>query len=191
LIFTYKLIKDWPEEANFWGYGLDFGFFPDPAGLLKVGLFDGKLIFDEQFYEHKLNNIKIKEKPDHPSIQLRFEEIGIRKRDLIVADSAAKTSINELSTVGYNVEGVKKYPGSVLDGIKLMQQYQPFFVTERSINLKKEFDNYTWIKDPETGKFTKQPIDTFNHLIDPARYVTQTKKGGKETNKIKSYGFTN
>ena len=176
LIYTYEVIPEYPREADFLGYGLDFGFYPDPAACAKVGFFDGRIVVDELFYEQNLNNVRIVERPEYPSIQQHFEDNNIYRRDDIIADSAAKTSINELKTAGYNVYGVNKYPGSVADGIKLLQQYCPILVTEKSMNLIKELKNYTWQKDILSDKITNKPIDKHNHLLDLVRYVTQTKK---------------
>lgn len=176
LIFPkWEIIKEYPREAKDLGYGLDFGFYPDPVALGREGLFNGRLVLDELLYETGLNNIIVPERPEVPSIQLRFQELDISKYDDIIADSSAKSNINELQTVGYNVQPVQKYPGSVKDGIELMNKYAPFYVTERSVNLIKELKNYTWKKDVLTGLFTKDPIDKFNHLLDLFRYVAQTK----------------
>ena len=179
LIYTYNILKEYPQEANDWGYGLDFGFYPDPAAFARVGFYDGKVIIDELFYEYGLNNVRINDKPEYPSIQEHFEKLNIKRKDKIIADSAAKTSINELKTAGYNIHPVQKYAGSVDDGIKLLQQYSPLYITETSVNLKRELDNYTWIKDPLTGRYQNKPIDKYNHLLDLIRYVVQTKISNK------------
>jgi len=191
LIYTYEVIPEWPADAELWGYGLDFGFHPDPAAFAKIGFFNGRVVLDEKFYQYNLNNVIIRENPDYPSIQKNFQELNIGRRERIIADKAAKTSINELKVAGYNVEGVDKYPGSVLDGIKLTKQYCPLLITEASLNSIKEVKNYTWIKDPKTGKFTNTPIDKFNHILDLTRYVVQTKKGKRSGNRIAAFGFRN
>lgn len=176
LIFpNWEIIDEYPVEARDLAFGLDFGFYPDPVAFGRVGMLNGRLVLDEMIYETELNNIIIKGKEHIPSIQGRFQELGISRRDLIVADSQAKTSISELKNVGYNISPVQKYPGSVNDGLFLMQKYMPFYVTSRSINTIKELKNYTWKKNPSTGLYTKDPIDKFNHLIDLYRYVVQTK----------------
>lgn len=176
LIFPeFEIIKEWPEECRLLGHGLDFGFYPDPAAFGRVGLLNGRLVLDELFYETGLNNIIASGREDVPSIEGKFRKLGITHRDEIQADSAGKSNINELCTAGYNVVGVKKYPGSVNDGIELMQKYMPFYVTERSVNTISELKNYTRKKDKVSGKFLSDPIDSYNHLIDLYRYVVQTK----------------
>lgn len=165
VIFTYELIKEWPAAREI-GYGLDFGFYPDPSACVRVGLFDGRLVLDEIFYQQGLNYVSIK---DEPSIEKLLIENHIS--DKIIADSAAKAGISELRAKGFRVAPVRKYAGSVVDGIRKMQNYLPIMVTERSMNLKRELDNYTWYRDPRTDRFADKPIDGWDHLIDSARYV--------------------
>ncbi len=172
---NFQLIPEWPAEARPIGYGLDFGFFPDPTALARVGLLNGKLVIDELLYENELNTVRIAERPEIPSIQQRLEELGVSRRDEIIADSAAKTSIAELQALRYNVQPVRKYPGSVEEGIALVQAYQPFYVTERSLNAIAELKNYTRKKNFATGTFLREPIDAHNHILDLVRYVVQTK----------------
>lgn len=64
-----------------------------------------------------------------------------------------------------------KGAGSILFGIDFMQGLKHIYVTERSVNVKKEFDNYTWQQDPKTGRFINVPVDNYNHAIDGIRYV--------------------
>ena len=52
-----------------------------------------------------------------------------------------------------------------------MLRYSPFYVTERSLNAIDELKKYTRKKDFASGRFLKEPIDGYNHLIDAARYV--------------------
>lgn len=54
-------------------------------------------------------------------------------------------------------------------GINLINQNQ-IYITERSKNLIKELQSYTWMKDRE-GNTINKPIDAFNHCIDAARYA--------------------
>ena len=175
LIYTYEIIKDWPPEAEFLGYGLDFGFYPDPSALGKVGIWDGHLVLDEIFYEQNLTYVSQR---DEDSIEKRLHQQGIRN-ELIIADSASKTGIKELRIAGFNVMPCFKYAGSVKDGIELVQNYMPILITERSLNAKKELDNYTWVKDIRNDTFTSEPIDDYNHLLDLLRYVIQRRQRRK------------
>lgn len=189
LIFPeWEVVREWPEESRFLGYGLDFGFFPDPSAFGRAGLLNGRLVLDELFYEQGLNNIIISGREELPSIEGRFHELDVSAKDTIIADSAGKSNINELKSVGYNIDAVKKYPGSVIDGIELMKKYMPFYVTERSINTIRELKGYSYRKNHLTGQFLKEPVDEYNHLIDLYRYVVQTKLSRKGIfSNIKTY----
>jgi phage terminase large subunit len=182
LVFPrWELIDEYPPEAKTLGYGLDFGFFPDPTALGRAGLLNGRLVLDEMLYETELNNIIIPGREDLPSIEGRLQELGISKGEGIIADSAAKANISELRSVGYSITPVAKYAGSVIDGIELMHHYEPFYVTTRSVNLVRELKNYMHKKNFATGKFLKEPIDDYNHLIDLFRYIVQTKIANKKS----------
>ena len=142
-------------------FGLDFGFNPDPDAMVKVAIDEKrKLIYlHECFYERDQllqdlkNNIS-----KHANIN-----------DLIIADSASPRLIAELK-IKHNIKGVIKKAGSVNEGIRLMQDYD-LIITKESINLVKELRNYVW-SDKKAGI----PIDDWNHLLDPARYVIQSQR---------------
>ena len=63
-------------------------------------------------------------------------------------------------------------------------------VTKRSLNLIRELRNYTWAKDRD-GKLTDQPIDTWNHLLDAARYALFSEIAGNEGSGQYTIGFRN
>ena len=56
-------------------------------------------------------------------------------------------------------------------------------ITARSINVIKEFKNYTYKQDKE-GKWLNEPIDCYNHAIDAARYVIMNEVLGGERKPI-------
>jgi phage terminase large subunit len=59
-------------------------------------------------------------------------------------------------------------------------------ITRRSVNLKKELEQYKWKVD-RAGKPLNKPVDTWNHLIDPLRYVALNKLKIKSLSKPKSH----
>jgi phage terminase large subunit len=162
LVFTeFTIINDMPD-CNF-VYGLDFGFTNDPTALIKIGLKDDCLYFDEMIYRTGLTN---------SDITALFKQLGIRPAyDEIVADSAEPKSIEDILRAGYNVKPSLKGPDSIRSGIDSLKQYK-LFITQRSTNLIKEFRNYSWIMDKE-GNATNKPADVFNHGIDAIRYGHQ------------------
>ena len=93
------------------------------------------------------------------------------------AESAEPKTVREIRNAGIPVIATKKGAGSVVDGIQFMQGLQ-IFITERSVNFIKEFDNYTWQQDKD-GRWLNVPVDDFNHGIDGARYVCFNELMGK------------
>ena len=53
-------------------------------------------------------------------------------------------------------------------GLSKMLEYK-IKITRRSVNLIKEFRNYTYLQDKD-GKWLNEPIDAYNHGIDAVRY---------------------
>lgn len=157
--------EEWTKSFN----GLDFGFTNHPSALVKIVLAHGELYFKQLFYRRGLTNIKNPNQPDQPSIQGYLEDLGIGKSEKIWADSAEPKSIAELNGAGWtNVRGAKKGPDSVKNGIGIMLRYN-LWITEDSIDLIKEKNNYKWVED-KSGNPTNEPVDAWNHGWDGARY---------------------
>lgn len=156
-------IKEWKEiklplEARLLCYGMDFGYSNDPTTLIALYKYNNSYIFDEVIYQKKLLN---------SDISKLFKENDIR--EIVYADSAEPKSIAELKTYGHKVLPCTKGKDSIVYGINLINQNE-IFVTDRSKNLIKELQSYTWMKDRE-GNTINKPIDAFNHCIDAARYA--------------------
>ena len=74
-----------------------------------------------------------------------------------------------MKRLGWNVKPSVKGNDSVRNGIKFLQQHE-VFVTENSLNLWKESENYRWRLD-QYKKPTEEPEDKDNHLMDAIRYA--------------------
>ncbi|MDB5003521.1 MAG: terminase [Mucilaginibacter sp.] len=165
LIFTnWFICDDIPNDAKLIAAGLDFGFTNDQTGCIEVYLQNGELWIDELFYETGLTN---------KDISTRLISSGVSKSTEIIADSAEPKSIEELKRLGWYVTGAKKGADSINNSIDILKRYK-FNLTRRSINLKKELARYKWKVD-RSGKPMNEPVDTWNHLIDPLRYVALNK----------------
>lgn len=159
LIFqNVEQCDEFPEFCKREFIGVDFGYENDPTAVVRVGLYQDRLYIDEITYKtHLLTNEIIKILKEHCS------------SDKIISESADPRLIDEIHRAGLNIHPVRKYQGSVLAGIQKMLEYK-IFVTKGSINVIKEFRNYTWSKDKEE-RYLNKPVDAFNHAIDAARYV--------------------
>jgi phage terminase large subunit len=102
-----------------------------------------------------------------------MQSLGLSKGKELIADSAEPKSIREIQNQGWNIYPANKGPDSIKSGIDVLQRYK-INVTADSLNLIKELRNYKWKQDKD-GKQLNEPIDHYNHLIDPLRYVALNK----------------
>lgn len=101
-----------------------------------------------------------------------IKSLGYQK-EVITADSAEKKSIDEIRRLGIDrIRAAKKGPDSVIQGIQFLSQFE-LIVDERCVKLIEEFENYTWQKDKKTNEYTNVPVDSYNHVIDAARYAVE------------------
>lgn len=166
LIFKdYTLIKEVPIWVKRKWHGLDFGYSSDPTTCVEVGFLDNTLYLNEQFYATSMLT---------KDIINAFKPLPKHK---IWSESADPRLIDEIYNAGFNIHQVQKYAGSVKAGIDFMNGLK-ICITENSLNIKKEFDNYTYQQD-KNGKWLNEPVDDWNHAIDGARYVTLMELMGK------------
>jgi phage terminase large subunit len=155
------------DDSLSYGFGLDFGFHPDPDAMVKIAIDhnERKIYAKECFY---LNNLQIADLK---------KEVGLyaRPHELIIADSADPRMITELKNAGFNIKGVIKHEGSVIEGIRLVQDYD-IITDKESVNLVKELRNHTW-NDKKAGI----PNKGFNHLLSGIRYFVQATTIRKES----------
>lgn len=146
-------------------FGLDYGFINDPSAFLHVKIDDKnkKLYILEEYVRKNMTNDKIAES----IIALGYSKEEIR------GDSAEKKSNQELRNLGIQrMIDVKKGPGSVMQGIQYMLQFD-IIVDERCVKTIEELENYTWKKDKKTNEYINEPVDSYNHCIDAIRYAIQ------------------
>lgn len=160
-IFTgWHTIDTVPPEARLERRGLDFGYSNDPAALVDVYKYNAGYVLDERLYRKGLFNKDL------------ADFISQLPNTLTIADSSEPKSIDEISSYGISILPATKGPGSVTQGIQLVQSI-PIFVTKRSVNLLKEYRNYLWKTDKD-GRILNVPEDINNHAMDALRYAIQS-----------------
>jgi len=164
ILQNWYVVEDIPKDARLVAIGLDFGFTNDETGCLQVYKQDGELWVNELIYATGLTN---------QDIAAQLLQAGINKSTEIIADSAEPKSIEELKRLGWHIKGAKKGPDSVKNSIDILKRFR-INVTRQSVNLRKELARYKWRVD-KSGKTLNEPVDTWNHLIDPLRYVALNK----------------
>jgi phage terminase large subunit len=166
LIFeNVDIVEDFPQWCKKIAIGLDFGFSNHPSAAIRCGVIGDELYLDELFYKtHMLASDIIQELRPYS---------GLR----VIADSADPRLIQEIKNGGINIYPVEKGAGSIMAGITKMLEMK-IKITRRSINLLKEFRNYTYLQDKD-GRWLNEPIDDFNHGVDSSRYYILTVILGK------------
>ncbi|MDP4265716.1 MAG: hypothetical protein Q8941_24570, partial [Bacteroidota bacterium] len=158
-------------------YGQDFGT-ASPAGMVGVK-FDKNNCYCRQLNYKPMNTLEIGK---------MYCTLKLNKGDKIVADNADEKAWKQLRD-GWNVndlsrEDISLYSGllsgffvvpcvkgtdSIRDGLSLMDSLNLFMV-EESADAWEEINNYIYAVD-KYGNYTNEPVDAYNHIIDPWRYV--------------------
>lgn len=194
LVFNnIKIVKDWPEvfwtdpHKYFVNQGLDFGFSKDPAAMVRTGVLqeEGRryLYLDELFYGKSIMLDDFTERGILKRGLKRLVRENTQKGTYAFADSSRPETIAELVAAGCSVRKANKKPGSIISGLEMMLSYDEIRVTERSVNLRKEFNNYSYGKDRD-GENNVMPNDNFNHCFVGETMIT-TLKGDVRIDEIK------
>lgn len=151
----WGIVKEFPKECKKVGIGSDWGYTNDPSTGIRCGIIDNRLYVDELFYQTGMLTNAIAD-------VLRPWKLRV------YGDSADPRLIQEVKNRGVNIYPVDKFPGSIKAGIDKIHEME-LFVTERSYHIMEELRKYVWDKDKD-GHYINEPIDAWNHCIDPIRY---------------------
>ena len=145
-------------------YGGDFGFANDPTAAVKVWIADNCLLI-----EHEAGKIRL-ELDDTPGYMT--ERVPDIERHVSRWDSARPESISHISNKGLpRAVSVKKWPGSVEDGIAHIRSYKRIIVHPRCTHVANELRTYSYAVDRLTGDVKPDIIDANNHYLDALRYA--------------------
>lgn len=170
-----KIYKGWSEletlpiEAKLIGRGLDYGYSNDPSALVDLYKWNDALILDERLYQKEMSNKSI------ALVILNSSD----PREVVIADSAEPKSNDEMMAEGVTIIPAVKGADSVSFGIGVVQSKKIFY-TKRSVNLKKEYDNYAWLEDKEGNGLNVPKPGQADHLMDAARYAIVGVSGQSE-----------
>ena len=153
------IIKRWErgkfDDSLTYLFGIDWGY-TDPFTLTKIAVDQSKMkIYVKQIsYTSGLSMSQI----------LEIVQLNCTKDDLIQCDSAEPMNIRYLRDNDYNAQGAWKGKGSIISGLRWLQEY--LIVLDDSPEIENEMNNYIWAE-----KRSETPIDKFNHAIDGIRYA--------------------
>ncbi|HHT7777471.1 PBSX family phage terminase large subunit [Pasteurella multocida] len=145
-------------------FGLDFGFAKDPTAAVKCWVF-----YNNLYIEHEAGKTGLE--LDHTAGFLK-ERVPDIEKYILRADSARPESISYLKRNGVpRIEGVKKWSGSVEDGIEHIKSYRKIYIHPRCKETLREFRLYSYKTDRLTGDVLPTVLDEHNHYIDAIRYA--------------------
>lgn len=175
-IYQFDIVDDF--EAEFVGFGLDWGYSSDPTAVVAVYKNGNDLYVEEVLYERGLVMNDIADKLSKKQIDKSYE---------IWCDSSEPRSIEELYRMGFNSKAVTKGPDSIRFGISVLQNYK-IHILKTSQNLINEMYAYQYSTDKH-GYTTDIPEGGLDHALDALRYVAMMKLSQKATQKGK-YSIT-
>jgi phage terminase large subunit len=158
-------------------HGIDFGFSQDPTTAIRVYIKDNKLYIYQEAYKVGL---ELDDTADF--IKRHIPEI---EKYTIRADSARPESISYLKRHGLPyITSVKKWPGSVEDGIAHMKSYEDIIIHPQCEETIKEFTKYSYKVDQRTGDILPKIEDNHNHIVDSIRYACNPLIKGKHNRTV-------
>jgi phage terminase large subunit len=153
-----------PDKWDLPFYGMDFGFSQDPTACVKVWLHDDSIYIEKEA-------VKVGLELDETADYIKGFMPEIEQAHIIRADCARPESISYLERNGLRgIKGVKKWKGSVEDGITHLRSYRRIVVHPRCTNTINEMMLYSYKVDARTGDITNTVLDKHNHVIDAIRY---------------------
>lgn len=160
-IKTFEPGKNWDGPYQ----GLDWGFSQDPTAGLRA------LVYSDCLYiEYEAGGIGI----ELNDVCKTFDVIPDWNKYVTRADSAQPAMISHVRRDGMTrIEGAKKGPGSVEDGIKFIRSFKRVYIHPRCKKTLNEFNLYSWKVDRLSGDILDTPVDAENHWIDSLRYALE------------------
>lgn len=157
------------EPADDWDgpyYGMDFGFSADPTCFVRCWIYGNTLYIDQDAGDVGLELDKI---------SAFFQNHDPRVLNYACrADSSRPESISYLRRHGLpRIEAVKKWPGSVEDGVAYLKSFDEIVIHVRCENMAEEARLYSYKVDKRSGDVTPDIVDDWNHRWDAVRYALQ------------------
>lgn len=160
-------VAEFTPNAKRWGgpyYGLDFGFANDPTAALVAWVNDNVLYIE---YEAGRTGLELDDTGSYMTQRIP----GIDKH-VVRADNARPESISYLRRHGIpRITGVRKWAGSVEDGIQHLRSYKEIIIHPRCKETIREATLYSYKVDKHTGDILPMVVDDNNHYMDALRYA--------------------
>lgn len=144
--------------------GLDFGFAVSPTAFVRCWVGDRRL-----YVEHELYRVGLEIDDTAASVKRAVPDAD---KYVTRADSARPETISYLQRHGFpKLEGVKKWQGSVEDGVAHLRQYEQIVIHPRCKNAIAEARSYSYKVDARSGDILPAIQDANNNVWDATRYA--------------------
>lgn len=178
-----------PPHGTVFMFGADWGFSVDPSTLLRAWIDGRTLYIDREAYRvgcetedlPKLFAGKAGANEGEvwsPELEAVYPGIEDAKKWTITADSARPETISHMNKRGFRMVGARKGPNSVSEGIEWLQSYD-IVIDPQCKHAAYEFTTYAFKIDPLTNQVLPILEDKDNHIIDAARYATESLRKGR------------
>lgn len=159
-------IEEFEPDSSFGSplHGADFGFAQDPTTLIRCYVRGNMLYISHESY----------------AVGLEIDDTAARWADdipgseqyIIRGDSARPETISYLRRNGMpRIESVKKWSGSVEDGIAFLRSFEKIVIHPRCKHTIEEARLYSYKTDRLSGDVLPVVADNWNHAIDGLRYA--------------------
>ncbi len=144
-------------------HGADWGFASDPTTLIRCWVHERRLYVE---YESYAVGLELDDTADRWK-----EDVPDCEQYIIRADSARPESISHVRRHGIpRLEGVKKWAGSVEDGIAHLRSYEKIVIHPRCKHTAEEARLYSYKTDKISGEVLPVVVDAHQHTWDAVRY---------------------
>jgi len=162
-------VKDIPggERSDWDGpyMGADWGFSVDPITLLECWVRNNTLYIYQEAYGH---GVEIDATPAF------FDKNPNAKTHVVRADNARPEIISYMRKHGYGrMKSVRKWPGSVEDGISKLRSFDEIIIHPSCTNTIKEARLWKYKRDRLTGDVQPVLIPKWDHCFDAIRYACE------------------
>ena len=159
-------VKAFEVDASFGNpyHGMDFGFAQDPTTAVQCFIRDRTL-----YIRHECGKVGLEIDDTAAYVTEAIPEV---ERYAMRADCARPETISYLKRHGLpRLEGVKKWAGSIEDGVAYMKSFDEIVIHPDCLATIKEFKHYSYKVDKNSGDIQPVIVDAWNHYIDAIRYA--------------------
>ena len=155
-------------------YGMDFGYASDPSVIVKIHVIKRQHLRDIVYIAASIgaHGVPTRELPN------LLDSILHDPNAAVMADSARPETIEDLCARGYDIRPVRKYPGSLRDGIEELRGCD-ILVDPDCPEVFQELVAYAWQVDERTGQvLNKLNPKGADHYVDSIRYALSALEAG-------------